>query len=143
MPLGLGKDTDRHAATQGLERNMTAALEPGVELEGKMQITSGTVRINTTFKGEILGQGSVLVGEQGEVEANIEANSVTIRGKVKGAVHTKEKLEIHEHAVLLGDIYTPVLIVEPGGYFDGHCHMPAPGVDKPAATQAQPSEKSI
>lgn len=143
MPLGLGKAADRHEPAQGLGQNVTAALEPGVELEGKMQVASGAVRINTTFKGEILGQGTVLVGEQGEVDANIEANGVIIRGKVKGAVHTKERLEIQEHGVLLGDIYTPVLIVEPGGYFDGHCHMPAPGVDKSAATQLQPGDKSI
>jgi cytoskeletal protein CcmA (bactofilin family) len=112
-------------------------LEPGVELEGKMQVSSGMVRLNTTFKGEILGQGSVVVGEQGEVDANIQANDVTIRGKVKGAVRAAERLEIQEHGVLLGDIYTPVLIIEPGGYFDGHCHMPTPGLDKEVIGQSQ------
>jgi cytoskeletal protein CcmA (bactofilin family) len=143
MPLGLGKDSDRKGSAPPLERGMTAVLEPGVEVDGKMQISSGTVRLNTTFKGEIVGQGVVVVGEQGEVEASIHANSITIRGKVKGAVCAVEKLEIQEHGVLLGDIDTPVLIVEPGGYFDGHCHMPAPSVGKEAAGQSQPNEKSL
>jgi len=122
---------------------MTAVLELGVEVEGKMQISNGTVRLNTTFKGEIVGQGAVVVGEQGEVEASIQANNITIRGKVKGAVRATERLEIQEHGVLLGDIDTPVLIIEPGGYFDGHCHMPTPDVGKQPAGQSQPSDKSL
>ena len=142
MPLGLGKHPDRRSASP-LERGVAAVLELGVEVDGKMQVSSGTVRLNTTFKGEILGQGIVLVAEQGEVEATIQANTVTIRGKVKGAVRAAERLEIQEHGVLLGDIDTPVLIIEPGGYFDGHCHMPAPGAGKEVPGEGQPSEKSI
>jgi cytoskeletal protein CcmA (bactofilin family) len=143
MPLGLGKESDRRAVPPALERGITAALELGVEVEGKMQISSGTVRLNTTFKGEIVGQGAVVVGEQGEVEASIQANSITIRGKVKGAVRAAEKLEIQEHGVLLGDIDTPVLIVEPGGYFDGHCHMPTPNESKEAPSASHPTDKSL
>ena len=143
MSLNLGRVRDRNIPAQTLDQNTTATLEPGVDLEGKMRITNGTVRINTTFKGEIFGEGTVLVSEQGEVEANIEANAVTIRGKLKGNVRIRERLEIQEHGVVLGDIYTPVLIVEPGGYFDGHCHMPAPGVEKETAGQGQSSDKSL
>ena len=144
MPLGLGKDLDRRGSELPVERGMTAVLELGVEFEGKMQISSGAVRLNTTFKGEIVGEGALIVGEQGEVEANIQASSITIRGKVKGAVRAAEKLEIQEHGVLLGDIDTPVLIVAPGGYLDGHCHMPTPGATKPAAAvQSQPSDKTL
>ena len=143
MPLGLGKDADRRGSAPSLERGMTAVLELGVEVEGKMQISNGTVRLNTIFKGEIVGQGAVVVGEQGEVEASIQANNITIRGKVKGAMRAADRLEIQEHGVLLGDIDTPVLIVEPGGYFDGHCHMPTPEVGKQPADQSQPSDKSL
>jgi cytoskeletal protein CcmA (bactofilin family) len=143
MALGLGKDSDRRGSVSPLERGVTAVLELGVEVEGKMQVSSGTVRLNTIFKGEILGQGTVVVAEQGEVEASIEANSITIRGKVKGTVRAVERLEILEHGVLLGDIYTPVLIVEPGGYFDGHCHMPTPGAGKEVAGQSRSSDKSV
>jgi cytoskeletal protein CcmA (bactofilin family) len=142
MPLGLGKGSDRRSASP-LERGVAAVLELGVEVDGKMQISSGTVRLNTTFRGEILGQGTILVAEQGEVEASIQANSVTIRGKVKGAVHAAERLEIQEHGILLGDIDTPVLIVEPGGYFDGHCHMPAPSVGKEVTGQGQASDQPV
>jgi cytoskeletal protein CcmA (bactofilin family) len=28
--------------------------------------------------------------------------------------------------VVLGSIHTPCLLVDPGGFFDGQCHMPTP-----------------
>jgi cytoskeletal protein CcmA (bactofilin family) len=73
------------------------------------------------------------------VEGDIQSRVVSITGKVKGTVHAKERLEIKEHGILLGDIHTPCLLVDPGGFFDGQCHMPAPapatptpkGVDSP------------
>ncbi|MGH9343517.1 MAG: bactofilin family protein [Terriglobia bacterium] len=122
MALNLGSTK---GAAELMKQGVTAALEPGVEIEGKLKITSGTVRINTHFKGEISGEGAVVIAERGEVEAVITVKSVTVLGKVKGSIHASERLEIKERGVILGDIYTPVLLVEPGGYFDGQCHMPA------------------
>ena len=68
----------------------------------------------------------VVVHDQGEVEGEIKSRVVSITGKVKGTVHAKERLEIKEHGIVLGDIYTPCLLVDPGGFFDGQCHMPTP-----------------
>lgn len=107
------------------KQGITAAIEPGVEFEGKLKVTSGAVRINSHFKGEIIGDGALVIAERGEVEADITVKTVTVMGKVKGAIHAAERLEIRERGVILGDISTPVLLVEPGGYFDGQCHMPA------------------
>lgn len=108
-------------------------LEPGVEIEGKMRFEAGLVRINSHFKGQIECEGTVVVAEQGEVEAEIKTRIISIAGKVKGSIHATERLEIKGQGVVLGDINTPSLIVEPGGYFDGQCHMPTPEPQKPAA----------
>lgn len=136
-------------AADPAKQGVTAALEPGVEFEGKMKVASGVVRINTHFKGEISGEGALVIAERGEVEAGIAVKSVTVMGKVKGAIQASERLEIRERGVILGDITTPVLLVEPGGYFDGQCHMPAsvgeaakaPAEEgKQASAQAGPTE---
>src|SRR5262249_58765071 len=76
------------------------------------------------FKGDISSQGTVVVADQGEVEATIQAKLVSVAGKVKGSIHASDRLEIKEHGVVLGEIYTRVLVVDPGGYFEGQCHMP-------------------
>ena len=107
-----------------IEAALAGYLEPGIEVEGKMKASAGTVRINAHFKGEIVSEGTIVIAEQGEVEAAIQARIISIAGKVKGNVHATERLEIKEHGVLLGDIHTPVLTIEPGGYFEGECQMP-------------------
>jgi len=109
-------------------------LDTGVEIEGKMKVNSGLIRLNTHFKGEILCQGTILENDQAEVDAEIHTKLISISGKVKGAIHASDRVEIKEHGVVLGDIYTPSLVIDPGGFFDGQCHMPIPGPEKQSAT---------
>lgn len=113
-------------------------IEPGIELEGKLRASGGTVRINSHFKGEIFSEGTIVIAEQGDVEASIQAKIICIAGKVKGNVHATERLEIKEHGVLMGDIHTPVLTVEPGGYFEGECQMPSPQGSSPTSQPREP-----
>ena len=137
MPFGLGKSR-RHLLPE-LSGDWVGWLDPGVEVEGKMKVASGLIRVNTHFKGEITSEGAVVVHDQGEVDGDIHTRILSVTGKIKGNVHASEHLEIKEHGVVLGSIYTPCLLVEPGGFFDGQCHMPTPepaaqtvpGVDAP------------
>jgi cytoskeletal protein CcmA (bactofilin family) len=99
-------------------------LAPGVELEGIMKLATGTTRLDCHFKGEISSEGNIIVGDRAEVVANICARQISIAGMVRGNVHASECLELKEHAILLGDVETPTLIVDPGACFGGHCHMP-------------------
>ena len=126
MAFGMSKSATRRRELSGLPDDWVGWLEPGVELEGKMKVSIGLIRLNTHFKGEIVSEGVVVVHDQGEVEGEIHSRVVSITGKVKGTVHAKERLEIKEHGILLGDIHTPCLLIDPGGFFDGQCHMPAP-----------------
>ncbi|HUZ45189.1 MAG TPA: polymer-forming cytoskeletal protein [Terriglobia bacterium] len=120
------------------DQEMVGLLEPGVEFEGRLNVTSGMVRLNTRLKGEIRCEGVLVLAELGEVEGEIHSRLVSVAGKVKGAIHATEKVEIKAHGVVLGDIYTAALIVEPGGYFDGQCHMP---ISVPTDHAAQAEEK--
>jgi cytoskeletal protein CcmA (bactofilin family) len=125
MPFGLGKSRRRQLAD--LSGDWVGWLDPGVEVEGKMKVASGLIRVNTHFKGEINSEGAVVVHDQGEVDGDIRTRILSVTGKIKGNVHASERLEIKEHGVVLGSIYTPCLLVDPGGFFDGQCHMPTPG----------------
>lgn len=120
------------------DQELVGLLEPGVEFEGKMTISSGMVRLNTHFKGEVNSSGALIVAEQGELEGEVNCGFISVGGKVKGAVHATEKVEIRANGVVLGDIFTASLVVEPGGYFDGQCHMPTPiSENQPAEVKAE------
>ena len=60
------------------------------------------------------------------------AGIIVCRGLRTRTVHAKERLEIKESGSVVGDIYTSCLLVDPGGFFDGQCHMPAPEPAIPA-----------
>lgn len=106
------------------DEELVGMLEPGLEFDGKMTVSSGMVRVNTHFKGEIRCGGAVILAEQGEMEGEIHCKFVSVAGKVKGAVYATDKVEVRANGVVLGDIFTPSLVLEPGGYFNGQCHMP-------------------
>jgi hypothetical protein len=92
MAFGLSKPGTRHRELSDLPNDWVGWLEPGVEVEGKMKVTGGLIRLNSFFKGDIVSDGAVVVHDQGEVEGNIQSRVVSITGKVKGTVHAKERL---------------------------------------------------
>ena len=137
------KNQRRRQLAELLDDEMVGLIEPGIELEGKLKFTTGMIRLNAHFKGEIQSDGAIVVADQGEVEAEIHARTISIAGKVKGSVHASERIEIREHGVVLGDIYAPCLVVDPGGYFDGQCHMPTPEPHKqPTRGQSGTKERA-
>src|SRR5260370_542912 len=98
MSLGFGKSRRQLAEVTDED---VGWLDAEVEVEGKMKIASGMIRLNTHFKGEIDCAGTILVNDQAEVEAVIHTRFISISGKVKGAIHASERLEIKEHGVVL------------------------------------------
>lgn len=99
-----------------------AILGKGAEFVGKL-IFDGSVRIDGDFQGEIHGQGSLVIGEGALVKANIAVKNIYIGGEVQGNIEAKEKITVHSTGKFLGDLHTPILIMEEGAFFDGKSHM--------------------
>ncbi len=99
-----------------------AFLGKGAEFVGKL-IFNGSVRIDGDFQGEVHGQGALIIGAGGQVKANICADRVYIGGKVQGKIDVKERMTIQSTGEFLGDVRTPVFIMEEGACFDGTSHM--------------------
>ncbi|HXH49629.1 MAG TPA: polymer-forming cytoskeletal protein [Terriglobia bacterium] len=126
MALKIGELFRARSADPLGDQELVGLLEPGIEFAGKLTVSSGMVRVNTHVKGEVECAGVVVLADQGEVEGEIRARFISIAGKVKGTIRASEKIEIKANGIVLGDIHTPSLLIEPGGYFDGQCHMPVP-----------------
>ena len=92
------------------------------ELTGTIK-TSGSVRIDGKFKGEIFTTADVVIGDQGEVTAEIHAVNLTIAGKVEGNVEVKGRLEIVPTGRLLGNATVGVLVIEEGARLEGQIEM--------------------
>ena len=102
--------------------DLTAFIDEGSEIEGKYTF-SGTVMLNGRFRGEIISNDSLIVGEKGVVNASIRAGVVLISGEVVGNVNASERVELRGNARVYGDVEAPVVVIEEGVLFEGHCRM--------------------
>lgn len=112
-------DADRKKVEAG---DWIGFLDKGVQLEGTLEL-SGTFRIDARVKGTVISRDSLVLGESAQVEGQIEGNHVVIGGRFDGVIFAKGRVEIQPKGVVTGEIHTPCLVIEPGGIFDGRCHM--------------------
>ena len=111
---------DQKGVPRGEEVN--AFLGRGTTFEGKMTF-EGLFRLDGKFNGEIFSGDSLIIGETGEVHAQINVNTLIVNGRLEGSVTANTRVEICPPGRILGDIQTPTLVVEEGAIFDGSCHM--------------------
>ncbi|MBN2032292.1 MAG: polymer-forming cytoskeletal protein [Deltaproteobacteria bacterium] len=102
---------------------INAFLGKNTALDGKLSFT-GSVRVDGQFKGEISGDGSLIVGDSAKVEADVRVSYLIISGEIRGSLSAGEKIEIHAPGKVFGNIEAPVVVMEEGVVFDGHCRMP-------------------
>lgn len=110
----------------------TSFIDDSCEVEGQLRV-AGTLVLNGKFRGELAMTGTLLVGEAAEVEAEVRARVVIVNGRVKGNIAADERVELRRTAHVVGDITTPVMVLQEGVIFDGHCRMNA-------ARSAEPGE---
>jgi cytoskeletal protein CcmA (bactofilin family) len=84
---------------------------------------NGVVRIDGKMDGEVNTDDTLIVGENGVLEADITAGTVICRGKIKGTIKASKRIEIHTNSEVVGNISAPALLVENGAIFDGSCDM--------------------
>jgi cytoskeletal protein CcmA (bactofilin family) len=97
-------------------------LGHGVEFEGKLSF-KGSVRIDARFKGSIVTDDVLVVGEHARIDAEIACGTVIIEGEVNGSIRAKSAVELHRSARVRGDIETPSLTMESGAFFHGTVKM--------------------
>lgn len=83
----------------------------------------GILRVDGNVTGEIVQNGDIVVGESGNIEANIKARHITISGSVKGNVEASGLLQLLPVARVFGDIKVQNLSIADGAVFKGACEM--------------------
>jgi len=48
---------------------------------------------------------------------------VVISGRFDGVIFAKGRVEIEAKGVVTGEVHSPCMVIDPGGIFDGRCHM--------------------
>ena len=115
-----------------MSNDINALLGDGSEFEGKLSF-EGSVRIDGRFTGEIYSDGTLVIGESAQVQAEIRVAQVEVYGQVVGNIVATERVELHAPAQLRGNITSPALHIDNGVFFDGNCQMSAGASDQQPA----------
>ncbi len=119
-----------------------AYLDRGSKIIGKISF-EGPARIDGEVDGEINAKDSLVIGESAVVTAQIRAASVSIAGKVSGDVVAAQRIEIRPSAKVSGNITAPVLSVQEGAQFEGHCSMQPEGFREDRKVTVFPKEERV
>src|SRR5216683_1341754 len=82
------------------------------------------MRVDGHLSGRVSsGSGTLIIGANGKVDANIEVAVAVIHGTINGDIIATQRLELGRAAKVNGNIQTPSLIIEQGAVFEGSCKM--------------------
>jgi len=92
------------------------------KLQGKIE-SKGSMRIDGELVGDIIIEGSVVIGEEGKINGNISCDNIFIAGSVHGNILCKDQLRVSNTGKLYGDIEVKSFIVDESAVFEGSCKM--------------------
>jgi len=76
------------------------------------------------FKGKIdIKNNDLTVESNADVDAEIQARNITIRGRVKGNIHASGKVYIEKEGQMVGDIAAARISIVEGAQFKGSMKM--------------------
>ncbi len=115
------KETQDMSSPKG-EASIKAYMGEDTVFNGSLTF-DGAVRIDGKFEGQVKTVDTLIVGEKGELNADISAGVLIVKGKINGSIVATSRVEIHSTSKVVGDIRTPSLLVEVGAVYHGHCDM--------------------
>lgn len=126
-------------AKKGPSGEVNAYVDRETAIDGFIQVPD-TLRIDGKVKGKIDAGREVVIAATADVDAEIEAEVVTITGKAAGIIRARERVEIFQTARVTSDVVTPSLRIDDGAVFQGRCEM-APKPAAPAVEEEPDKDK--
>src|SRR3972149_3913560 len=97
-------------------------LDDGTEFSGELRFRD-VLRVDGRLKGRVGSDNMLIIGETGQVDAEIDCGIVSIRGQGTRQVHGRQRIELLAGSRVLATLVTPKLVIEDGAFFQGDCRM--------------------
>jgi len=105
------------------EGRLSGFVGHGTTLQGDTNFQM-MLRVDGHLTGTISSDGGTLiVGANGQVDANVTVAVANINGTVNGDIIATEKIQLGRTARVIGNIATPKLTIDDGAVFEGGCNM--------------------
>jgi len=121
-----------------VSRGGLSNLAAHLTVEGNISGTAD-LQIDGNVRGNVK-VAHLIVGEAGNIEGDVEAETIEVRGRVVGAIAGKS-VKLYSSAYVEGDISHENLSIDIGAYFQGRCQQ-IRRVEAPAPVQVAPVQSA-
>jgi cytoskeletal protein CcmA (bactofilin family) len=97
-------------------------LGEGMHLKGELSF-GGTVRVDGHLEGSVVRGDVLIIGERGQVKAEIEVGILQVYGQVQGNITVRQRVELLGASRFTGTIRTPCLVISKGAIINGNIEM--------------------
>jgi len=121
-PLALSDKQPEKKFLSGIfskEDQAISLIGEGISVVGTLNLQDDVLRLDGRVEGKIIGQGTLVVGEKGLLQGEIQVGRLILGGRVEGRVTAPEGIHITLTGKLLGTALTSQLVIDEGGIFDG------------------------
>jgi cytoskeletal protein CcmA (bactofilin family) len=115
-------------------------LPKNTDAKGKIN-HPGPVHVVGSFSGNLIAE-SILIDKSATVLANIAAEEVFCKGKIRGDIRATKIVRITKEAEVRGDIHSPNLNIEKGAIFEGRCSIPKKEKPRPIFLKKKTHKKT-
>jgi cytoskeletal protein CcmA (bactofilin family) len=105
-------------------------LANDVEVKGTIKFDDELI-FDGRLEGEVVSEGTLILGENSEVQGEVKTKSVSLSGRVQGNITVEEKCELKGRAQLIGDLKAARLVIEEGATFVGRSEVTPNKVNMP------------
>lgn len=138
FPQAVESPNRSHQATAIEPKSPRAVIGPKIRFKGELVgeedlLVQGKVEGTIDLKGHHL-----TIGEQGVLQANVTAKTITIEGKVEGDLHGEERIAIKSSSNVQGNIKAERVVLEDGAKFRGSIDMDMDMDSKPSKSYSAP-----
>ena len=96
---------------------------PGVLLNGSELDYGSGGSFDDQLADKLEIPGTLVVAEHGLLQGDVTVTVAVIRGVFKGKITATDSVIVENHAVVIGEIDTPALIIQGGAIIEGKCHL--------------------
>ncbi len=126
------------AASSSLPVSLRAAacIAQGIKIKGEIT-GKEDLFVDGTVEGKLeMGNGTVTVGPNGKVKADISAREIVVRGQVEGKLDGTEKVQLWSTGRVEGEVRTQRLAIEDGAVLRGQVEA---GKEQPRSKESRTS----
>jgi cytoskeletal protein CcmA (bactofilin family) len=111
-----------------------ACISQGIRIKGEIT-GSEDLFVDGPMEGKLnLANGSLTVGPNGSIKADVSAREVIVRGRVEGKIAGRERVQLWSTGYVTGEVQTQRLAIEDGAVLRGKVET-GRAVDKGAEEQ--------